>query len=80
MKQQRRGVGEVDGWWRVPLRSAVSAHTAYPCFCPPLLAALCLCTCCTRHQAVETDYIGAPVGNLDQIMILFAKEGMGMLS
>lgn len=28
-------------------------------------------------QAVENDYIGSPCGNLDQIMILFAKEGMG---
>eukprot|EP00055_Hartaetosiga_balthica_P006885 m.22730 g.22730 ORF g.22730 m.22730 type:complete len:413 (+) comp5477_c0_seq3:97-1335(+) len=28
-------------------------------------------------QAVETDYIGAPVGKLDQIMIFFAKENMG---
>jgi len=28
-------------------------------------------------QAVENDYIGSPCGNLDQIMILFAREGMG---
>jgi len=28
-------------------------------------------------QAVENDYIGSPCGRLDQIMILFAKEGMG---
>jgi len=28
-------------------------------------------------QAVETDYIGSPCGQLDQIMILFAKEGLG---
>lgn len=28
-------------------------------------------------QSVENDYIGSPCGNLDQIMILFAKEGMG---
>jgi galactokinase len=28
-------------------------------------------------QAVETDYIGSPCGQLDQVMILFAKEGMG---
>ena len=28
-------------------------------------------------QAVENHYIGSPCGNLDQIMILFAKEGMG---
>jgi galactokinase len=28
-------------------------------------------------QAVENDYIGSPCGLLDQIMILFAKEGMG---
>ena len=28
-------------------------------------------------QAVENDYIGSPCGQLDQIMILFAKEGMG---
>ena len=28
-------------------------------------------------QAVENDYIGSPCGNLDQIMILFAKQGMG---
>lgn len=28
-------------------------------------------------QAVENRYIGSPCGNLDQIMILFAKEGMG---
>jgi galactokinase len=28
-------------------------------------------------QAVENDYIGSPCGNLDQIMILFAKAGMG---
>ena len=29
-------------------------------------------------QAVENDYIGSPCGQLDQIMILFAKEGMGL--
>ena len=28
-------------------------------------------------QAVENKYIGSPCGNLDQIMILFAREGMG---
>jgi galactokinase len=28
-------------------------------------------------QAVENDYIGSPCGLLDQIMILFAREGMG---
>jgi len=28
-------------------------------------------------QAVENDYIGSPCGQLDQIMILFAREGMG---
>lgn len=28
-------------------------------------------------QAVENDYIGSPCGKLDQIMILFAKEGKG---
>jgi galactokinase len=28
-------------------------------------------------QAVENDYIGSPCGQLDQIMILFAKEGTG---
>ncbi len=28
-------------------------------------------------QAVENDYIGSPCGQLDQIMIYFAKEGMG---
>ena len=28
-------------------------------------------------QAVENDYIGSPCGQLDQVMILFAKEGMG---
>jgi len=28
-------------------------------------------------QAVETDYIGSPCGQLDQIMILFAEEGLG---
>lgn len=28
-------------------------------------------------QAVENDYIGSPCGQLDQIMILLAKEGMG---
>ena len=28
-------------------------------------------------QLVENDYIGSPCGKLDQIMILFAKEGMG---
>ena len=29
-----------------------------------------------RH-IVENDYIGSPCGKLDQIMILFAREGMG---
>ncbi len=28
-------------------------------------------------QAVENDYIGSPCGQLDQIMIYFAKDGMG---
>jgi len=28
-------------------------------------------------QAVENDYIGSPCGQLDQIMILFAREGFG---
>ncbi len=28
-------------------------------------------------QAVENDYIGSPCGKLDQIMILFAKKGVG---
>ncbi|HUJ70770.1 MAG TPA: hypothetical protein VLZ30_00905 [Verrucomicrobiae bacterium] len=28
-------------------------------------------------QAVENDYIGSPCGNLDQIMICFARAGMG---
>jgi galactokinase len=28
-------------------------------------------------QLVETDYIGSPCGKLDQIMIYFAREGMG---
>jgi galactokinase len=28
-------------------------------------------------QAVENDYIGSPCGRLDQIMILFAREGRG---
>jgi len=28
-------------------------------------------------QAVENDYIGSPCGKLDQIMILFGKDGMG---
>jgi len=28
-------------------------------------------------QAVENDYIGSPCGKLDQIMILFARRGMG---
>ncbi len=28
-------------------------------------------------QAVENDYVGSPCGKLDQIMIYFAKEGMG---
>lgn len=28
-------------------------------------------------QAVENDYIGSPCGLLDQVMILFAREGMG---
>jgi len=31
----------------------------------------------TLAQAVENDYIGSPCGLLDQIMILFAREGMG---
>ena len=31
----------------------------------------------TDAQAIENDYIGSPCGQLDQIMILFAKEGMG---
>ncbi len=30
-------------------------------------------------QAVENDYIGSPCGNLDQIMIYFARAGMGTL-
>jgi galactokinase len=30
-----------------------------------------------RAQAVENDYIGSPCGQLDQIMILFAREDMG---
>ena len=29
-------------------------------------------------RAVENDYVGSPCGQLDQIMILFAKEGMGV--
>ena len=29
-------------------------------------------------QAVENDYIGSPCGQLDQIMILFAKQAMGI--
>jgi len=29
-------------------------------------------------QAVENDYIGAPCGRLDQIMILFARQDMGV--
>jgi galactokinase len=28
-------------------------------------------------QAVENEYIGSPCGQMDQIMILFAREGMG---
>lgn len=28
-------------------------------------------------QAVENDYVGSPCGQLDQIMILFAREGFG---
>ena len=28
-------------------------------------------------QAVENDYIGSPSGNLDQIMIYFARDGLG---
>lgn len=28
-------------------------------------------------QAVENDYTGSPCGQLDQIMIYYAKEGMG---
>lgn len=28
-------------------------------------------------QLVENDYVGSPCGKLDQIMILFAKDGMG---
>ena len=28
-------------------------------------------------QAVENDYIGSPCGQLDQIMIYFARAGMG---
>ena len=28
-------------------------------------------------QAVENQYIGSPCGKLDQIMIYFAREGMG---
>ncbi len=28
-------------------------------------------------QSVENDYIGSPCGKLDQIMILFSREGMG---
>lgn len=28
-------------------------------------------------QAVENDYVGSPCGQLDQIMILFGREGMG---
>lgn len=31
----------------------------------------------TLAQMVETDFIGSPCGNLDQIMIYFAKAGMG---
>ncbi len=30
-------------------------------------------------QMVENDYIGSPCGNLDQIMIYFAKAGLGTL-
>lgn len=29
-------------------------------------------------QAVENDYVGSPCGNLDQVMILFARAGMGL--
>ncbi len=29
-------------------------------------------------QAVENDYIGSPCGQLDQTVVLFAREGMGM--
>jgi galactokinase len=29
-------------------------------------------------QAVENDYIGSPCGKLDQTMVLFAREGMGI--
>jgi galactokinase len=29
-------------------------------------------------QAVENDYVGSPCGQLDQVMILFAKDGMGI--
>jgi galactokinase len=28
-------------------------------------------------QAVENDYVGSPCGNLDQVMIYFARDGMG---
>ena len=31
----------------------------------------------TWRRQVENDYIGSPCGMLDQIMILFAREGMG---
>ncbi len=31
----------------------------------------------SMSQAVENDYIGSPSGNLDQIMILFSRAGMG---
>lgn len=31
----------------------------------------------TLSQKVETEYIGSPCGQLDQIMIYYAKEGMG---
>jgi galactokinase len=29
-------------------------------------------------RSVENDYVGSPCGELDQVMILFAKEGMGV--
>lgn len=28
-------------------------------------------------QSVENDYIGSPCGNLDQVMILYARDGYG---
>eukprot|EP00928_Gymnodinium_smaydae_P037717 TRINITY_DN26141_c0_g1_i1.p1 TRINITY_DN26141_c0_g1~~TRINITY_DN26141_c0_g1_i1.p1 ORF type:complete len:486 (+),score=117.51 TRINITY_DN26141_c0_g1_i1:47-1504(+) len=31
----------------------------------------------TMSHAVETEYVGTPCGKLDQIMIYYAKEGMG---